>query len=178
MRPVVPAATQYIAFAARVENSVPCDARSRIEIGWMLSVIVPSSTRSSIASPYSCSNWLHTGHMKSMYVSIVCEPSPTTIAPVSALMSAAVGATSDRGRSELLFIHTTSAATSTSTTTTATLTQIANQFVLAATFVAITIFLSDLAGGHAERRQPRRTAVGRGQHPDPVIMHGDAMLPV
>ena len=60
------AATQYIAFAARVEYSVPCDARSRIEIGWMFRVIVPSVTRPWIASPYACSNWLQTGHMKSM----------------------------------------------------------------------------------------------------------------
>ena len=32
-------------------GAVPDDARSRIEIGWMLSVIVPSSTRPWIASP-------------------------------------------------------------------------------------------------------------------------------
>src|SRR6478735_1953816 len=38
-------ATQYMAFADRVEYSVPCEARSRIEIGWMFSVMEPSSTR-------------------------------------------------------------------------------------------------------------------------------------
>ncbi len=37
--------------------------------GWMFSVIVPSSTRLRIVSPYVSSNWLQIGHMKSMYVS-------------------------------------------------------------------------------------------------------------
>ena len=44
-------ATQYIALAARVENSVPCEARSRIEIGWISRVVEPSSTSPSISGP-------------------------------------------------------------------------------------------------------------------------------
>ena len=50
---------------------------------------------------------------------------------------------------------------------------------LAGLRLAITFLFYPISRGrHTERRQARRAAVGRREHPDAAIVHGDAMFPV